>query len=136
MCILSHSVMSNSCDPLDGSPPDSSIHGIFLERILGWVAISSSWVSSQPRDQTSLASISVSCVSCIGRWILNHLRHLGSTKLYINRFQSMFDSPELHPCTILDITYPRVKQGPQASIRSGHLLYSHISFYFILSALH
>ena len=27
------------CDPIDGSPPCSSIHGIFQARILEWVAI-------------------------------------------------------------------------------------------------
>ena len=26
------------CDPLDCSPPGSSVHGIFQARILGWVA--------------------------------------------------------------------------------------------------
>ena len=40
------------CDPLDCSPPGSSVHGIFQLRILEWVAISSSSGSSQPRDQT------------------------------------------------------------------------------------
>ena len=38
------------CDPMDCSPQDSSVHGIFQARILEWVAISSSRVSSQPRD--------------------------------------------------------------------------------------
>ena len=28
------------CDPMDCSPPGSSIHGIFQARILEWVAIS------------------------------------------------------------------------------------------------
>jgi len=28
------------CDPIDGSPPGSSIHGILQARILGWVVIS------------------------------------------------------------------------------------------------
>ena len=28
------------CDPMDGSPPGSSVHGILWARILGWVAIS------------------------------------------------------------------------------------------------
>ena len=28
------------CDPMDGSPPGSSVHGIFQARILEWVAIS------------------------------------------------------------------------------------------------
>ena len=29
------------CDPMDCSPPDSSVHGIFQARILEWAAISS-----------------------------------------------------------------------------------------------
>ena len=28
------------CDPIEGSPPGSSIHGIFQARILEWVAVS------------------------------------------------------------------------------------------------
>ena len=35
------------CDPMDCSPPDSSVHGISQVRILVWVAISFSGVSSQ-----------------------------------------------------------------------------------------
>ena len=27
------------CDPIDGSPPGSSIHGIFWARVLEWVAV-------------------------------------------------------------------------------------------------
>ena len=34
------------CDPVDYSPPDSSIHGILQARILEWVAISFSRGSS------------------------------------------------------------------------------------------
>ena len=34
------------CDPLDYSPPGSSVHGIFQARILEWVAISYSRGSS------------------------------------------------------------------------------------------
>ena len=49
-------------DPLDCSPPGSSVHGISQARVLNQVAISSSRGSSPPRDQTH-----VSCVSCIGR---------------------------------------------------------------------
>ena len=39
LCIQSYSTF---CDPMDGSPPDSSNHRIFQARILEWVAISSS----------------------------------------------------------------------------------------------
>ena len=34
MCMLSHSVVSDSCDPKNWSPPDFSVHGIFQARIL------------------------------------------------------------------------------------------------------
>ena len=55
------------CDPLDCSPPGSSIHGTLQARILEWLAISSSRGSSRHRDRTH-----ISCVSCIGRLILYH----------------------------------------------------------------
>ena len=42
---------------MDCSPPDSSVHGILQERILEWVAISSSRGSSQPRDQSQVSCI-------------------------------------------------------------------------------
>ena len=42
-------------------------------RILEWVVISSSRGSSQSRDRTR-----VSCISCVGRWILHKLSHLRS----------------------------------------------------------
>ena len=40
------------CDPMDCSPPGSSICGILQARILEWVAISFSRGSSRPRDRT------------------------------------------------------------------------------------
>ena len=40
------------CDPMDYSLPGFSVPGILQARILGWVAISSSRGSSQPRDLT------------------------------------------------------------------------------------
>ena len=38
------------CDPMDCSPPGSSIHGIFQARILEWSAISFSRGSSRPSE--------------------------------------------------------------------------------------
>ena len=40
------------CNPMDGSPPGSSVHGILQPRILEWVAMPFSSGSSQPRGQT------------------------------------------------------------------------------------
>ena len=49
-------------DPMDYSPPASSVHGILQARILEWVAMPSSRGSSQPReDQTQVSS--VSCIA-------------------------------------------------------------------------
>ena len=38
--LFSHSVVSESCDPMDCSPSGSSAHGISQTRILEWVNIS------------------------------------------------------------------------------------------------
>ena len=48
------------CDPMDCSPPDSSVHGISQAKILEWVTISCSRESSGPR------------------WFLYHSSHLGT----------------------------------------------------------
>ena len=53
---LSHPTLRN---PMDHSPPGSSVHGILQTRTLEWVAMLSSRGSPQSRDQ-----IHISCVSC------------------------------------------------------------------------
>ena len=45
------------CDPMDCSPPGSSVHGIFQARVLEWAAISFSRGSSPPRNQTRVSCI-------------------------------------------------------------------------------
>ena len=45
------------CDPTDCSLAGSSVHEIFQARILGWVAISFSRGSAQPRDRTWVSHI-------------------------------------------------------------------------------
>ena len=83
MLLLSHSVVSDSCDPIEYSLLGSSVHGIFQARILELVAISCSKGSSKPRDQTHISHI-----SCTGRLILYHLNkhsnyHIGE-KTHLN----------------------------------------------------
>ena len=51
-------------DPVDCSPPGSSVHGSLRARVLERVAISSSTGSPRPRDRI--------CAPCIGRRILYH----------------------------------------------------------------
>ena len=63
---VDHYTVSNSsaADPMDCGPSDSSVPGISHAKILEWVAIFSSGVSSLLRDQTS--------ISCIGRQGVYH----------------------------------------------------------------
>ena len=61
-CLLSCSVLSNSLQLMDCSPPGSPVLGIFQAKILEWVVTSYFRGSSQPRDGTS-----VSCVWRITR---------------------------------------------------------------------
>ena len=64
MCAHSYLTL---CNPMDCSPPGSSVHGIFQVIILEWVAITYSRGSSSFRDQNC-----VSLVSHISRQILYH----------------------------------------------------------------
>ena len=52
------------CDPMDCSPPGSSVHGISQSRILEWLAIPSSRGSCQPRTEPA----SLRPLHC--KWIL------------------------------------------------------------------
>ena len=69
--LISTCLAAQSCltlwDPMDCSPPGSSVHGIFQARMLEWAVLSSSWGSSRLRDWTHL-----SYISCIGRQIPYH----------------------------------------------------------------
>ena len=62
--------VASLCDPMDWSPPGSSVHGILQPRILEWVAVSYSQGSSRPRDGP--------CVSCPG-----HIRRNGRDLLFL-----------------------------------------------------
>ena len=72
--MLSHSVLSRLCNPMDCSPPGSSVHRILQVRILEWVVMPSFRWSSQPRDRTQ-----VSCIA--GRSQLSHLSHQGKPRV-------------------------------------------------------
>ena len=52
--VLSHVGL---CNPIDGSLPGSSLHGILQARVLKWVAMPSSRGSFQPRGWTQVSHI-------------------------------------------------------------------------------
>ena len=84
-CLCAQSCLT-LCNPVDCSPPGSSVHGISQARILEWVAISSSRGSSQPRTQTH-----VFCLSCIaGRFFT--IKPSGKPQLHLKywHFQCLY----------------------------------------------
>ena len=68
MCMIVAQSCLTLCNPMDCSPPGSSVHGILQARILEWAAISFSRGSSWPRDPVLQES-------------LYHLSHQGSLLL-------------------------------------------------------
>ena len=78
-CMKIKVFVTQSCltlyNPIDCSPPGSSVHGNLQARILVWVAISFSRGSSQPRDQTQ-----VSCIA--GRYFMVWVTKEAHLKMY------------------------------------------------------
>ena len=95
MCVFSvTSIMSDSLDPMDCSPPGSSVHGILQARILEWVAMPSSRGSSPPRDQT--------CISCTAGEFFNHWATWEAQKeVMANKFSSVQFSSVAQSCLTL-----------------------------------
>ena len=62
VCVVVTQSCPNLCDPMDCSPPGSSVHGICQARILKWISIPFAKESSQRRDWSR--------VSCIAGWFL------------------------------------------------------------------
>ena len=73
-CCLATESCLTLWDPMDCSPPGSSIHGLLQATVLEWVAISSSRGSSWPTDGTQ--------VSCVCRQILCLLNYEGTHNMF------------------------------------------------------
>ena len=86
VCVLVAHLCPTLCNPIDSSLPGSYVYGILQARILEWVAIPISRVSSRPRDQTQ--------VFCIAGRLLSHqgrTYHLLDTQFpYISACSSHF----------------------------------------------
>ena len=57
MCVWCAQFYPSLCNPVDCSPPGSSVRGIFQTRILEWVAMPSSRDSSRSRDGTGVSCL-------------------------------------------------------------------------------
>ena len=104
--VKSETEVAQSCptlrDPMDCSPPGSSVHGIFQARALEWVAIAFSWNS-------------ISYINNRGRIKNLHLtsRYRGRGEVWQDSFvPNMFPVPESSPSMRLSSTcHPPVLQG-------------------------
>ena len=80
------------CDPIDYSPPSSSVHGILQARILEWVAISSS------RGIFPTQGSNPGLLHC--RQILYHLSHQETPNMQYSIINNSYHNI-LHPMTYL-----------------------------------
>ena len=94
------------CDPMDSSPPGSSVHGILQATILKWVAMPSSRGSSQPRDRTQVSHIAGGFF--IG-WATREVHGVGSLSLLQVIFLTQESNQGLLHCR--QIIYQRNYQG-------------------------
>ena len=85
---VSHSVMSDSCDPMDCRLPDSFVHGILQSRILAWVDMPFSKRSSWSWDRIWVSHF---------RQILHHLNHKGSPPAKEYLLSSNYRNPFVWP---------------------------------------
>ena len=68
------------CDPMDCSPPGSSVHGILQTRILEWIAIPFSRGSSQPRDRTQVSCLQANSLPSEPPGTLHCIYHKSNSK--------------------------------------------------------
>ena len=73
LCVLVTQLCLTLCNPMDCSPPDSSVHGILQAGILEWVAISFSHVHGV-----------VECWTCLGDWTTpGRLQNVPETAVHV-----------------------------------------------------
>ena len=101
-------ILLTQWDPMDCSPPDSSIHGILQARVLEWVAISFSRGSSQPKELLKSRPPSLCILSdaqseaCVGTSLVVYrapahlLRTLATEETYTNAYMHTHTHTHTH----------------------------------------
>ena len=92
VCVLSTKSCLTLCDPMNCSPPGSSVHGISKARILEWVAIPFSRGSFWHRDWTQ-----VSCIA--GRFFTNWANREAQSVLLLFSHSVVSDSCDPMDCS-------------------------------------
>ena len=128
-CVLSHSVVSDTWDPVDCRPPGSSVHGDSPDKNAGCVAMPSS------RRFFPTQGLNPGLPPC--RWILYHLSHQGSQQgrpshsvvsdsLQLHELHSPWDSPGQNTgvgsCSLLQGIFP-TQELNQGLLHGRQILY-------------
>ena len=128
-CMCAQSCLT-LCDPMESSPPGSSVHGILQARILECIAIFFFKGPSRPRNQTHIRGVSY--VSCIGRQVLYAVPP-GKPDLIWRYLQKLFlqiKSPSQVPEVRIWIYYFRPSFNPLYS--SKFEFYLNIDFHNVI----
>ena len=102
-------------DPMDCSPPDSSVHGIFQTRVLEWGAITFSVYAGYIMQNVGLDEAQA-LINISGRNI-NNLRHAGDTTL-------MAESKEELKSLLMKVKQESEKAGLKLNIQKMKIMAS------------
>ena len=127
MCAKSLQSCLTLRDPVDCSPPSSSVYGIPQAGILEWVAMPSSRGSSQPRDWTLVSHIA-------GRFfivLLIYIKYMINTYIHTFRvlsFIRLYQIEDLHvdQCVWWQMAVEKIYQG------LAEFVLSHGFWYFLI----
>ena len=119
------------CDPIDGSPPGSSIHGVFQVRVLEWVAIAFSmkyskmleWWHQLTSKHCQFHSVAQSCQTLQTPWTAAHQTSLSiinsQSLLKLMSTESVMLSNHLILCCpllLLPSIFPRIRVFSNESV--------------------
>ena len=120
-CILGCAKLLQSCltlcDPMNYSPPGSSVHGIHQARDLKWVAMPSSRGSSWPRDHTLYAGAAADRNNVIANFCARHY----STNIVCIKSFNLYNYSLQWVVWVIDFTH----EETEAQRRGEILLRSH-----------
>ena len=117
LCSQSLQLCQTLCDPMDYSPPGSSVHAISQARILEWSAISSSRGSSWPRDHTLYAGAAADRNNIIANFCARHY----STNIVCIKSFNLYNHSLQWVVWVIDFTH----EETEAQRRGEILLRSH-----------
>ena len=114
-CVLSHFSRVQLCDTIDCSLPGSSVHGILQARILEWVAVLSSRLSSRSRGPT--------CVSYVYLLLAGRFSTASTTwealSLTINKIKNSVKKVRPGCSVLFPLSFPDSPVGKESACNAG-----------------